>query len=327
MAKCEWLPLYICSNKDAELFEYMLNDPDYNCFEIDPEGLPIENDKVFEDLKRIKEKNKKAFVRIDYLIFDKNDRPYHCPKKENWREMLDELNERLCDVGGEAFIGYYFDEPFYYMTGDEYLELTKYLSKFGKRIFSIHGSVHIHQALWPVNESHDFEAVAFRNMSTITPENHAYTTDVSYDYYGEWEHGVHHNTVYRLFIEKMGDRFENTNFWFCPPIGTVMTKEWNAKPTEEVEQICIDVFMGMWNWAKKVKNFGGFAIYTYLKTVNSDGSVHAAGKDYILPDDNGNVKWKKMTAISKAVIDGFNKGLHPSEIELPEIEYDKGYIV
>ena len=58
MAKCEWLPLYICSNKDAELFEYMLNDPDYNCFEIDPEGLPIENDKVFEDLKRIKEKNK-----------------------------------------------------------------------------------------------------------------------------------------------------------------------------------------------------------------------------------------------------------------------------
>ena len=128
---------------------------------------------------------------------------YHNPKKPSWREILDEINDRLCEIGGEAFIGYYFDEPFYYMTGDEYLELTEYLSKFDKRIFTIHASVHIHQALWPVNESHDFQSVAFRNMSTITPENHVYTTDVSYDYYGEWEHGVHHNTVYRLFIEKM----------------------------------------------------------------------------------------------------------------------------
>jgi len=327
MSNCEWLPLYICSNKDAELFDFMLESPDFNCFEIDPDGLPLENDSVIEDLKRIREKGKKAFVRLDYLVFEDNDKPYHCPKKSNWKAMLDSINQTLCEVGGEAFIGYYFDEPFYYMTGDEYLELTEYLSRFKKRIFSIHGTVHIHQALWPVNESHDFEAAAFRNMSTITPENHKYTTDVSYDYYGEWEKGVHHNTVYRMFIEKMGDRFENTNFWFCPPIGTVMTEEWNSKPTEEVEQICIDVFMGMWNWAKKVKNFGGFAIYTYLKTINSNGMIHAAAKDYILPDLNGEVKWKKMALIANAVIDGFNKGLHPAEIELPQIEYDKGYIV
>lgn len=327
MPKCEWLPLYICSNKDVDLFEYMLDNPDYTCFELDPESLPIENDKAYEDLKRVREKGKTAFVRLDYLIFEENDRPYHCPKKANWREMLDKINERFCEVGGDAFIGYYFDEPFYYMTGDEYLELTKYLSKFNKRIFAIHGSVHIHQALWPVNESHDFQAIAFRNMSTITPQNHAYTTDVSYDYYGEWEHGVHHNTVYRLFIEKMGDRFENTNFWFCPPVGYVMTEEWNKKTSDEVEQICIDVFMGMWNWSKKIKNFGGFAIYTYLKTVTSDGKIHAAAKDFILPDKNGQVKWKKMNAIANAVIDGFNKGLHPAQIDLPEIEYDKGYII
>ena len=250
---------------------------------------------------------------------------YHNPKKPSWREILDEINDRLCEIGGEAFIGYYFDEPFYYMTGDEYLELTEYLSKFDKRIFTIHASVHIHQALWPVNESHDFQSVAFRNMSTITPENHVYTTDVSYDYYGEWEHGVHHNTVYRLFIEKMGDRFDNTKFWFGPPVGIVMKEWWKRR--DECEQICIDVFMGMWNWAKKIKNFGGFAIYTYLRGDKPDGSFHAGAKEFILPDNNGVIKWEKMAAIADAIIDGFNKGLHPSEIELPTIEYDKGYIV
>ena len=38
-------------------------------------------------------------------------------------------------------------------------------------------------------------------------------------------------------IEKMGDRFEKTNFWFTPPVGIVMTDEWTKKPSEEVEAI------------------------------------------------------------------------------------------
>ena len=327
MKNCEWLVLYICSNRDPELFEYMIDNPSYNCFEIEAKGLPLTDDKVLDDMKRIREKGKRAFFRLDDLIFEKSDRPYHRPKKENWRELLDEINKILCEAGRENFLGYFFDEPFYYMTSEEYLELTEYLSHFGKRIFSIHGSVHIHNALWPVNESHDFKATAFRNMAKITPENHKYTTDVSYDYYGEWEHGVHHNTVYRLFIEKMGDRFEKTNFWFTPPVGIVLTDEWTNKPSEEVEQICIDVFMGMWNWAKDIKNFGGFAPYTYYRHITRKGLVHAAAKDYILPDQKGNIKWKKMAAIEQAVIKGFKAGLHPSEIELPDIEYDKGYIV
>lgn len=328
MSKCEWLALYTCTATDAELFEFMLNDPNYTCFQLDAKKLPLREDPVCEDLRRIREKGKRAFVRLDFLLFEKSDRPYHCPKKANWRELADKINQQLCEIGGEAFIGYYFDEPFYYMASEEYTELTKYLSKFGKRIFSIHASVHIHNALWPINESHDFKATAFRNMAKITPKNHAYTTDVSYDYYGEWEHGVHHNTVYRLFIEKMGSRFKETNFWFTPPIGTVLTEEWNAKPTEEVEQICIDVFMGFWNWAKALENFGGFAPYTYIKSISrKSGLVHAAAKDYLLPDQNGNIKWEKMAAITNAVIDGFNKGLQPAEIKLPDIPYDKGYIV
>ena len=76
----------------------------------------------------------------------------------------------------------------------------------------------------------------------------------------------------------------------------------------------------------KTWNFGGFAIYTYLKSINAEGLVHAAAKDFILPDENGNIKWKKMASIADTVIDGFNKGLHPSQIELPDIPYDKGYI-
>lgn len=328
MNKCEWISLYACSKSFPSTFERLIDDPDFTCFQIEAKSLPLDNDPVLDDLRRIRERGKTAFVRLDYLIFEKNDRPYHCPKKENWRELLDDMNEKLCEAGGEAFIGYYFDEPFYYMTGDEYLELTKYLSKFGKRIFSIHASVHIHMALWPINESHDFQSVAFRSMSHITPENHAYTTDVSYDYYGEWEHGVHHNTVYRLFIERMGDRFEKTKFWFTPPIGTVMTKEWNEKPIEEVEQICIDVFMGFWNWARDIENFGGFAPYTYVTSKSAKtGLVHAGGERFLLPDENGEVKWKKMYPVIKAVIKGFQEGKHPRDIELPEVEYDKGYIV
>jgi len=47
---------------------------------------------------------------------------------------------------------------------------------------------------------------------------------------------------------------------------------------------------------------------------------------FILPDKNGDVKWKKMASIVNTAIDGFNKGLHPSQIDLPDIPYDKGYI-
>lgn len=329
--KCQLIPYAISSNKDPETFRYMLKDPFHNFFMLDlhkggNSDLPIEEDLVCEDMRLVREHGKVAMLSVGRYIFEKNDEPYHAPLKANWREIMDKIDELMTELGGEAFIGYSFDEPFYYMRGDEYLEMTKYISKYGRRIFAIHASVHIHMALWPVNESHDFKSVAFRNMSHITPENHAYTTDVSYDYYGEWEHGVHHNTVYRLFIERMGDRFEKTRFWFTPPIGTVM-RSWVDIPSEKCEQICIDIFMGMWNWAKSVENFGGFIIYTYLNYICRDGSSHGNARAYLIPDENGKVKWEKMYAILQAVGKGFDEGKHPSEIELPEVEYDKGYIV
>ena len=163
-------------------------------------------------------------------------------------------------------------------------------------------------------------------MSHITPENHAYTTDVAYDYYGKWEHGVHHNTIYRMFIERMGDRFKQTRFWFTPPIGTTIA-EWVYDP-DHGEQTNIDVFMGMWNWAKKLDNFGGFGLYGYYNWVRKkDGMSNGNGRTYLMPDKDGNIQWKRFYSILEAVGKGFNEGKTPAEIELPEVEYDKGYIV
>ncbi len=326
MNKCCLAAYHMHSNKDPEGFEQFLKHPYKTVFLLEMKNKPEKDDKVFDDLKRCREHRKHAFVMFWNLIFEEKDAPYHRPLKPNWKELLDELNERLCEIGGEYFLGYHFDEPFYYMTGDEYLELTKYMSKYGKRISAVHASVHIHMALWPVNESHDFQSVAFRNMSHITPENHAYTTDVSYDYYGKWEHGVHHNTIYRMFIERMGDRFEKTKFWFTPPVGTTLA-EWIYEP-DHGEQTCIDVFMGMWNWAKKIKNFGGFMVYGYYNWVRKrDGMSDGNGRHYLMPDENGNIEWKRLHMLLEAVGKGFNEGKTPAEIELPEVEYDKGYIV
>ena len=98
---------------------------------------------------------------------------------------------------------------------------------------------------------------------------------------------------------------------------------------EEVEQICIDVFMGMWNWAQQYSDrFGGFFMYSYYNWINpKTGLSHANAKAYLCPDENGDIKWKRLYPVLEAVGNGFNEGKLPNEIELPEVEYDKGYIV
>ena len=328
--KCFLVPYHMNSYRDHEGFEYFLKHESHSLMMLEVKSLPLRNDPCFEDMKRCKEAKKPACVCFWYLLNEKKDRPYHKPLKENWKELIDEMYESLTEAGGEYFWGWLWDEPFYYMTGEEYTEVTKYMwEKYGKRNAVIHASVHIHNALWPINESHDFEAVAFRNMPKISPENHAYTTDVAYDYYGEWEHGVHHNTVFRLFLEKLGSHFEKSKFWFTPPIGTVLVPEWTDKPQEEVEQICIDVFMGMWNWAQQYsEHFGGFFMYSYYNWVRkADGKSHANAKAYLCPDENGDIKWKRLYPVLEAVGNGFNEGKLPNEIELPFVEHDKGYIV
>lgn len=329
MNKCFMIPCHMTSTFDPEGFE-IFKKSDYNwLFMLEPKKLPLTDDPTFNDVKECY-KNKKHFVIcVDRPIFTQpEDRPYHRPLKPDWREIFDEMFELYSENGKEYFWGFHLDEPFYFLSEEDFVEVTKHLSKYGKHVYATHGSVHIHNALWPINESHDFKAVAFRNMAKISAENHKYVTDVGYDYYGEWEHGVHHNTVFRLFLEKLGDKFNDITFWFTPPIGTVCSEEWCPKPTEEVEQICIDVFMGMWNWARQYDNFGGFFMYTYYPWVNhKTGLIHGGGRLYVLPDENGNVKWPRMALLMNTVCEEFDKGKTPKEIELPDFGYDKGYIV
>lgn len=332
MNKCFMMPAHMCSAFDAEGFHIFKKSPYNWLFLLEPKGLPLKNDVTLDvtlqDVKECYEYKKHFSLGIGRTITDTNDAPYHRPLKANWRELLDELYNDLCEFGKEYFWGFSIDEPFYFMYEEDFIEVTKYLSKFNKHIYVTHGTVHIHNALWPVNESHDFKAAAFRNMAKITPENHAYVTDVGYDYYGKWEHGVHHNTVFRLFLEKLGERFKDITFWFTPPIGTVCAEEWCPLPTEEVEQICIDVFMGMWNWARQYDNFGGFFMYTYYPWKSQrTGLIHGGGRLYVLPDEKGNIKWPRMALLMNTVCEEFDKGKTPSEIELPDVGYDRGYIV
>lgn len=329
MNKCFMIPCHMTSTFDHEGFEIMKKS-EYNLlFMLEPKKLPLTDDPTFNDVKECSANKKHFVICVDRPIFTENeDRPYHRPLKPDWREIFDEMFELYSENGGEYFWGFHLDEPFYFLSEEDFIEVTKYLTKFGKRIYATHGSVHIHNALWPINESHDFKAVAFRNMPKISAENHKYVTDVGYDYYGEWEHGVHHNTVFRLFLEKLGDKFNDITFWFTPPIGTVCAEEWCPKPTEEVEQICIDVFMGMWNWARQYDNFGGFFMYTYYPWVShKTGLIHGGGRLYVLPDENGNVKWPRMALLLNTMCEEFDKGKTPKEIELPDVGYDKGYIV
>ena len=46
--------------------------------------------------------------------------------------------------------------------------------------------------------------------------------------------------------------------------------------------------------------------------------------DYLMPDENGNIKWKRLNALIEAIGRGFVEGKRPSEIELPDVgEYDE----
>lgn len=326
MNKCFMIPAHMCSRFDPEGFHIMKESPYNWLFMLEPRCIPLKDDVTFLDVKDCYEKKKYFCFGVNRTLNNREDAPYHCPLKPNWREMLDELYNDLCEYGKEYFWGFYLDEPFFFMHEDEFIEVTEYLSKFNKHIYVTHGSIHIHNSLWPISQSDEPRAVAFRNLPTITAENHKYVTDVGFDYYGEWEHGVHYNTIFRLFIEKLGDRFKDITFWFTPPLGTVNTKEWTLKPTEEVEQICIDVFMGFWNWARQYDNFGGFFMYNY--NASTDGKSHSCGgRLYVLPDENGKVKWPRMALLINTVCEEFDKGKTPKEIELPDVGYDKGYIV
>ena len=312
------------SNRDKDVLNYMLNNPYNNLFHLDLESLPANEDPIYEDLKLCKKNKKEAIVCFWYLLTEKQDKNGFRPLKENWEELLDEMNAQFCEAGGEYFIGYGFDEPFYFMTSDEYTAVTKRISEYGKRVFSVHATIHIDKSLWPI----DYNSERMQKMALVTPENHKYTTDVAFDYYGEWENGVHYNSIYRMTIEKLGDRFNEMKFWFFPPIGTVQY-EWSLMPSEQCEQICIDVFMGMWNWAKNMENFGGFMMYMYAahKSVRIPGYLHGNAKEFLLPDQNGDIKWQKMNSILEAVGKGFNEGKSLNEIELPDIPHNKGYIV
>lgn len=320
-------PYHMHSNKDPEGFNMFMEYPFHELMMLEPKKFPVTEDKIYEDLKRCKENGKKACVAFWHYIFEDLDSPRHRPLKPNWKELLDSLNRDLCEAGGDAFWGYLFDEPLYYMTGDEYLMLTKYMSKYGKHIAAIHGTVNVNRALWPMDEGDSPEAIAWRNVDVLTAENQQYTTDISYDFYGRWEHGIHHTTVFKLFMEDIGEllmRCPNTKFWFTPPIGTIFPG-WEDEP-DNGEQICLDVLMGMWQWACRYEDhFGGFFLYTYWKwESNKRNWIHGNGRYYLMPDENGNIKWKRLHALIEAIGKGFVEGKRPSEIELPDVgEYDE----
>lgn len=167
----------------------------------------------------------------------------------NWRELLTAAANIVQNIAGDNFQGFYFDEPHYhYASNDEFITVTKFLREtFKKRVFAM-------------NKHDSFNTESEANV-TITPESHAYVTDVGY-----WNYSLNgiatrvagFNTAYARLNP-------DTRAWFACLLGSEPTYNEDGSVNEDsinTEAEVIEIFNTMLAGVKDNDSFGGIMLYS-----------------------------------------------------------------
>ena len=167
----------------------------------------------------------------------------------NWKELLTAAANIVQNIAGDNFQGFYFDEPHYhYASNEEFVTVTKFLREtFKKRVFAM-------------NKHDSFNLEGNANVK-ITPESHAYVTDVGY-----WNYSLDgiqtrvdgFNTAYARLNK-------DTRAWFACLLGSEPTYNEDGSVNEDsinTEAEVIEIFNTMLAGINGNDSFGGIMLYS-----------------------------------------------------------------
>ncbi len=166
-----------------------------------------------------------------------------------WKELLTAAANIVQNIAGDNFQGFYFDEPHYhYASNEEFVTVTKFLREtFKKRVFAM-------------NKHDSFNLEGNANVK-ITPESHAYVTDVGY-----WNYSLDgiqtrvdgFNTAYARLNK-------DTRAWFACLLGSEPTYNEDGSVNEDsinTEAEVIEIFNTMLAGINGNDSFGGIMLYS-----------------------------------------------------------------
>ncbi len=252
---------YACTVEDGmDLFEGMLTKEPYKYFDTYLVG-GNKRDVMIYEATRLTEAGKKVWLGLNNILRiteDDGNRTFI----KNWQEKILAAANELQIICGDQFQGFYFDEPGYYMTDAEYIEVTKWLREtFKKRVWSIHykGTINStpHKVTEKTNSDGTVEKVYSGSKLMITKDTHKYTTDVGYWRYGIWDDGAT-NTLNAFKAFCTGDDpviNKDTRKWVVPLTGR---HAYYYQTSEQVVEIMTNMYEGM----SEIPNFGGVAFYS-----------------------------------------------------------------
>lgn len=241
---------------DIDAFTGVLADPELsylNSFFVD--GTSIE---VFEESARVlKEQNREIWLSVNGIIFGEPSNPDADPPNDrlvgDWREQLEYYATRIYEIAGDNFQGFYFDEPYYRISNQDFFRVTKYMrERFNRRVFACHS-----YQPYSIPEAKGFDLKTYKpgryDGLIATEEAHRYVTDV-----GVWRYQP-------LRLGSLGNKLKcindmlylmnpNARYWFVPPVETFY---WHT--TEEDNMSLIYEFF---KHGITDKRFGGIMLYT-----------------------------------------------------------------
>jgi len=220
---------------DTDLFNTLLTDAKYEEFD-----SYIVNGSKYDvalyEATKLAEANKKVWLGVTDILNDGKN------VDAQWQTKLIRYATMLQEVCGDNFQGFYFDEPAYYCTSEEFITITKFCREhFRKRVFANHFSATFVSE--ETNENIKFIASA---------DNHTYVTDVGYWRYGSWDNtAASALTVWKNFVDTLN---ENTRIWITPLLG--------RHDYLQTESDVLDILNNLLEGFRDIDNFGGVLFYS-----------------------------------------------------------------
>lgn len=231
---------------------------------------------------------------------------------ENYKELILAAASELQLICGDNFQGFYFDEPGYYLTDEDFIEITRWLREtFKKRVFAIHYKDTVNSVEYEVTKEEDEEGNTVYthkgSLLMITKESHKYVTDVGYWRYGNWDDSADIAlTNFSNFC--LGDDPAinvETRKWMVPLLG----RHYFYQTGTDVA----DLIQRMYDGFAQLPNFGGIGFFSMgigdnttdykYKTEGGENKLQAAIDSGALPE--GQYKINKTETVGDQTVINF----------------------
>jgi len=166
----------------------------------------------------------------------------------DYQDKIKDIANLVQGIAGDAFQGFYFDEPHYnFESNEKFAEVTKYLREtYKKRVFAM--------------LKHDSFTTTTAKV-TVTEDAFKYVTDIGY-----WNYSISgmQNRVNMFAENALPNINENARVWIAPLMGTHVTKDSEGNITENIdtEEETMQIFNTMLAGVKSDARFGGIMLYS-----------------------------------------------------------------